>query len=602
MAESFHPAKSFEPQRKDDELFDPLIPIESPTDMDNAFVPPSHERKLIDPFIYDDSPTDTDNTFVQPSHERELIDPFIYDDSPTDTDNASVSASRGESTQAFPWPRNMVKPADEGKCEADFSLIITSPQEPQIEANVPCGEVAFVPKPSEPPQGVLRGAESTELEPSYLLEQKPSAYSTAEKLIKQVPLLTIDSNLYIHNGSYYQRLSPKDAHKLIMDRCRRDTERVGTPSHLRAVYDFLLVEPKLEYRLSDINRQAVSFLNGVLLLDTGELRPSSPLIVTTYGLQCCYLGGSPATPNFDAFLAQITGGDMELTERIWQMIGYIITPDTSGKVFFLMQGVPNSGKSILSALISSLFNVDAVSALDVHALSEKFAVSELQGKALCISPDLSSGPLDTKSVSKLKQLTGNDVVSADIKYKARVQFLCQAKILLATNHPLLIRERDDAFVERVVVIPFNYTTPKEQQNRHLLELLQLERDAIATRAIAAYYRLVSQKYRFCGHYELNGSSVLDSRADGAGADLMTAVYSFLRSCFVQDANAGVFTDDAHALFVARYGKVHINAFSHHFAEFAFQLYGAEKDRKRKPGGENALSYIAGMRYTAGNGI
>jgi len=464
-------------------------------------------------------------------------------------------------------------------------------------AAVPNPAQAAAPEPVTPSLPQLCPAQKHDL--TCDTEAGATPYSTARKLMERVPLLTVGSSLYIYNGIYYQRLTPAEAQRLIVKERRNDVKLAGTPSFPRAVYDLLLMEPDLAQRGLNVNQRAVSFQNGVLLLDTGEFRPNNPAIVTTYGLQCSYLNGTPASPGFDRFLLQITGGDLELVERIWQMVGYTLTPDTGGKVFFLLQGVPNSGKSVLSSLLSSFFNEGAVSALDVHALSEKFAASELQGKALCLSPDLPSGPLDNKAVSKLKQLTGNDVVSADVKYKDRVQFLCTAKIVLASNHPLLMRERDDAFIERAVVIPFNYATPKERQDPHLLECLKWERDAIATRAIAAYFRLVSRKYRFSGHYVLNGSPALCAQDSGGGIDLASSVHCFLQKCFVPDKEAGIFTGDAHRFFTAQYGAVPVNTFSNLFFDFAYQLYGAEKVRKRKPGETNALSYISGIRLISG---
>lgn len=449
------------------------------------------------------------------------------------------------------------------------------------------------------PQSLEQKDEPAQYNLSRGVEAKVTAYDTAKKLMKQVPLLIIGSCLYMYNGIYYQRLTPSEAQRLIVEKCRKDVEQAGTPNLPRAVYDFLLMEPELARRGFNVNQKVVSFLNGVLQLDTYELKQNNPIWITTYCIQCRYLGGNPISPRFDLFLNQITGGDTLLIERIWQMIGYVLTPDTSGKAFFLLQGVSNSGKSVLSALLSSFFNEDAISALDVHVLNEKFAVSELQGKALCISPDLPSGPLDNKAVSKLKQLTGNDVVSADVKYKDRVQFRCTAKIVLASNHPLLIREPDDAFIERVVVVPFNYATQKEYQDPHLLENLKTERDAIATKAIAAYFRLVGQKYQFSGNYILNSSAVLYTQNNSAGIDLPASVYNFLRLNFVQDTETEVFTEDAHCLFVEQYGAVSINAFSSIFSELAQQLYGAEKIRKRKQVGTNPLSCVEGIRLIMG---
>lgn len=163
---------------------------------------------------------------------------------------------------------------------------------------------------------------------------------------------------------------------------------------------------------------------------------------TNYHIRAKFLRGENRCPAFDKFLFQVSNGNLALISRIWEFLGYALTPDTAAKMLFLLQGVPNSGKSVLTELLSKLFSEDTVVTLDVHSYGEKFSVSELFSKSLALSPDLPAEALDAKSVGKLKQLTGNDVVSAAVKYKKNVQFKTTAKIVLATNHPLLLKVRD----------------------------------------------------------------------------------------------------------------------------------------------------------------
>lgn len=142
--------------------------------------------------------------------------------------------------------------------------------------------------------------------------------------------------------------------------------------------------------------------------------------------------------------------------RIYEFIGYVLSPDTNAKVFFVLQGVPNSGKSVLTTFLSGLFTENAVMTLDAHVFSDKYSISELVGKALCISPDLPAAPLDEKAVSKIKQITGNDIVSSNRKYESYVNFRCNAKIILVTNHPLITKRE-------LLLFHFNTLSPKKNK-------------------------------------------------------------------------------------------------------------------------------------------
>ena len=286
-----------------------------------------------------------------------------------------------------------------------------------------------------------------------------TAYSLMQSLLQKVILRVKEKQLYYYTGTHYEPCSQQQAERLIVDECRPEVAAVGASKLPKDVYSFLLMEPEIAIDAENPDEKLLTFYNGLLDLDTGMLSPHNPQKFTTFCLECSLLTPDipAACPVFEQFLVDITGGDIGMTMRIWEIIGYCLTPDIQGKVMFVFQGVPNSGKSLLSDLIGSFFPPGKVSALDIHALRQQFAMSELEGKALCISPDLPNAPLDSASVSNIKKLTGRDVVSADKKYSSRKQFKFTGKIIAVTNYPLLTTRRDNAFQERIVAVPFLYS-------------------------------------------------------------------------------------------------------------------------------------------------
>ena len=428
-------------------------------------------------------------------------------------------------------------------------------------------------------------------------KNKYNAYNIAQKFIRMMQIKVCGESIYLYTEGYYKKLSTSDCMRSIMELCRTEIERGGTSKCLPDILNFIRYEPKLLCESNDdTNNHFVSFLNCVLDTENNYICRHSPAYFTTYCLQCHYSTALTAAPAFDTFLCNITGGDTILQERICEMIGYILTPDTNAKVLFLLQGCSNSGKSVLSSLIRGFFNEEAVSDMDVHELCEKFAASDLEGKALCISPDLPSEPLDAKSVSKLKQFTGNDVVSADVKYKDRTKFKCSAKFLLATNHPFLIRGNDEAFFKRVVAIPFNYSVPKDVRDYRLPERLKGERDAIASRVISAYYRLKRNNYTFAGSYNINSSYGIHSDTD-RGTNIDSLVYSYLMNRYEPYEGEPVFIADIYDEFINEYAGINVplNLFSKLFCSYAAKEYNANKERRRRSGSSNPTSCITGIR-------
>ena len=64
-------------------------------------------------------------------------------------------------------------------------------------------------------------------------------------------------------------------------------------------------------------------------------------------------------------------------------------------------------------------------------------------------------------------------------------------------------------------------------------------------------------------------------------------------------NEVVFTDDAYNLFSTRITGMSKNDFSHYFQKYAFEIFDAKKDRKRKPGATNPTSCLVGIAFKGG---
>ena len=221
-----------------------------------------------------------------------------------------------------------------------------------------------------------------------------SEYEVMEKAASVIIFVNIGGNIYYFNGVFYELLQEEEALGKILDICREDIKDAGKYSPLKNAYQFLTVDSRFRPPDEWINqgRDYVTFLNGNLNWRTGCCEPHSFSVFTTYSIQANYLGQNAVLPGsrFMSFLSQISGGSAELIERVLQIIGYCLVPDTGGKSGFLFQGVSDSGKSLLCSFLSSFFPKEKVSALSIHDLGQRFAVSNLENAALCTTPDMPS--------------------------------------------------------------------------------------------------------------------------------------------------------------------------------------------------------------------
>ena len=388
----------------------------------------------------------------------------------------------------------------------------------------------------------------TRLNPDTGKPASLSPYEAAEWLIRNIGIVSAQGHLYFFDGRSYILCSKSDASKKILEACRSAVAITGQARFVKQVYELLTLEPQI-CRDDDLQRNIVALDDGILDLDSWQIFPHTSELFVTTRLDGSYRDGSHTDcPTFNTFLNSMTAGNAELQKRIWQVIGYLLVPDQSGKSFVLFQGVPNSGKSVLGNFIRSYFLGDVVSALEVNELGGNFTLSDLVGRKLCVDFDLPADPFTKRAVGRLKKLTGQDLLSSDVKFKDRVRFVCTAKLLFATNHAVLLPNDDAAFKNRLVVVPFAVSVGREQQDFHLPAKLKAERSAIIYRALLAYRELRETNYVFAGNFPPN--VVL-----GDSKSVLDAISAFIaKRCRISEGSWTP-TDSLYTAFVREYGQL-----------------------------------------------
>ncbi len=353
------------------------------------------------------------------------------------------------------------------------------------------------------------GNANNSLQQSVIIEKKKeeiSSFDVSSDIVDKLPFKIADKELYCFNGCYYSILDSYDVNFLIMELCPDEVRAKGYPRFVKDIQEFIRMRPELKFNISIQNAfpHCLAFNNGVLNLHNWSFVPHSPAIFLTYKVCTDY---SPIanldTPIFDRYLLQTFNGEPQLIERMWESLGYLITNDHNGKVFFVLQGVGDSGKSMLIHFIESLFPESLICPAQLSDFGERFGMSIMNGKKLCICADLPKKPINEQAAGMIKAMTGGDVIACEGKYEAKKTFKNTAKLICATNHPVTLASDDEAFMRRMIIIPFMYSIPKEQQDHMLIEKLKDEKQAIVIKALQAYCRLRDRNYVFSGSNLVN---------------------------------------------------------------------------------------------------
>ena len=374
-------------------------------------------------------------------------------------------------------------------------------------------------------------------------------YEAAQGLIQTIPMFCIGKGWLVYQQGYYALKSSEDIKRIIMEVCRSAVEQCGSANFVDQIFKILKTEPKLFIR-PDFNCNCVAFDDCVLDLDRWERIVPTPTILVTTHLRASFSRSERTDcPEFKRFLADVTLGNPVLQERIWQAVGYLLVPDQHGKAIILLQGRMHSGKSALANVVKHCFDDEFVIALSVNEFGKRFATSSLYGKKLCVDADLSDERLDRTAVSVLKKLTGADSISGDVKFGDYLQFENSAKFLYGSNHVVLLPNKDAAFYDRLVVIPFARTVPSDERDFRLEEKLDAERDAIIFQALAAYRRLVKSNYRFAGDFPINAVT------EDGGERIADSVSHFLREDCEIALGVWTPTGTLYAAFVRKFGNL-----------------------------------------------
>jgi len=206
--------------------------------------------------------------------------------------------------------------------------------------------------------------------------------------------------------------------------------------------------------------------NGLLRIADRKLLPHSPDHLSSIQLPVVH-DREATCPKTEAFVDQVFPKDARALA--WEVPAWLSRPDTSIQKAILLTGEGANGKSTWLNLVNHFLGKGNTAGVSLHKLeSDKFAAARLIGKLANICPDLPSEHL--AGTSTFKAITGNDVLTAEYKFKDSFDFTPFARLVFSANHPPQSSDASHAFFRRWLVIPFDRTfTESEQIPRDILD-------------------------------------------------------------------------------------------------------------------------------------
>ena len=421
----------------------------------------------------------------------------------------------------------------------------------------------------------------------------PSLYMCAEQLKREIKFINYEGNLYYYNGKCYDLIDEKEVARLYIGKIDKKMGGEKNMHILSHVYKYLCIDLDICVQELKRNQRIAVLNNGIFDVEHQLLRHhDSSDIVFSY-IDANYVRDAECK-YFDRFIKKVTGGDKKLIERMWMFLGYILMQTTEGKVFFVMGEAPDSGKSLLGNFIESLFNEKYVSNIALNDFNKEFCLAPIVGSAVNISLDLPASTLNASAVSKLKMLTGQDTININKKYASEVKYKNRAKFLFATNKPIKISQKDEAFWNRMIYIPFDKSIPKEKQKHDLIDKFKQEKDAIVSKALVYAKKLIDNGFQF------STTSAIEQKMSEWRGEVDTIINLFLQECCEIDASfKGELVENLYNVY-CEYCKE--NSFTiqtkNVLRRFLKEQVGLEH-KKMRDGGKNPQSAFRGIKLKRG---
>jgi putative DNA primase/helicase len=217
----------------------------------------------------------------------------------------------------------------------------------------------------------------------------------------------------------------------------------------------------------------------------------------------------------------------ELMGFLQSAAGWALTGDTSEQTMFILFGSGANGKSTFLNTLMKLLGDYAVAAPTETFMKrngEQISndIARLRGTRLVTTTEAEQGRRLSEPL--IKQITGNDALTARFLYGEFFDFIPTFKVFMATNHKPLIKGTDYGIWRRIKLIPFTTTITPGKQDKHLEEKLLREGPGILNWLIEGTRRWIEKGLQ---------APAIITNATEEYRNEMDVLGNFIKECCVQ---------------------------------------------------------------------
>jgi len=267
----------------------------------------------------------------------------------------------------------------------------------------------------------------------------------------------------------------------------------------------------------------ISMENGIFQMEERILFPHS-LGFFTYNSMPFEYNPEAKCPEWEKFLNDLWGDDVQSKELLQEYFGYIISGENNQQKFLNIIGPRRSGKGTINRVLTALLGQHNVVSPQMEELCDTFALQPWVGKLLASFTDARVTSRSAAGVvSQFLRIVGNDTVTVNRKNKEAWSGYLPTRIIVYSNEMLQLAENSNALTGRMLVLTMKNSFYKKEDVT-LVDRLILELAGICNWAIEGHMR---RKAR-------GGERFIQPQSSNEMLELMTEISNPM-SAFMEEA-------------------------------------------------------------------
>lgn len=305
--------------------------------------------------------------------------------------------------------------------------------------------------------------------------------------------------IYLFNGTHWEEISRETFQKFLGDAALKMKVPFYSAKYFRfkkELYEQFMATAFLDKKEADVNKVLINLKNGTFEFNENgtKLRKFDKNDFITYKLPFKY-DETATAPIFLKYLNRVLP-DIERQRVLAEYLAYIFIKNNSNRLkeekALILYGTGANGKSVFFEVVSALLGSNNTSNYSLQSLTNEngYFRAKIGNKLVNYASEINA-KLES---SLFKQLVSGEPVEARLPYGQPFTLYQYAKLIFNCNELPREVEHTNAFFRRFLIIPFDVTIPKEEQDKNLhSKIIEKELSGVFNWVLDGLSRLLSQK-------------------------------------------------------------------------------------------------------------